>query len=282
MVSPIKSAAWLIENIDHASLTVIDGSWRMPGDGMAIDDFRERHIPGARFFDINAIADQSSTLPHMLPSPAQFAQAVGEMGISNDSLVVVYDDVGLFSAPRVWWTFRAMGHKNAFVLDGGLPAWQRAAGTLEAGVSVPTPAHYSSPNNVRGVATHADIRQAIDDEKSEILDARPADRFTGESSEPRSGLRSGAMPSARSMPASSLLDTDSKLLPRAEIEYLFRNKKINETADIYATCGSGVTAAMICLAACEIGLPMPKLYDGSWTEWGDVKNDPDQFPVIRQ
>jgi len=261
----------------HVDLKILDASWRMPGAAPAIADFERRRIPGATFFDIDAIADRTSGLPHMLPSQAAFEAAAGALGLTRTHAIVVYDDAGIFSAPRVWWMFRAMGHNDVRVLDGGLPKWLREGRLIETDPpQAPTPAAYAAqPREI--VRTAADVRVALAT-GGVVLDARPAARFSGEAPEPRPGLRSGAMPGARNIPYTDLLTPDGVMRPPAELERIFAAAAA-DTGAVIATCGSGVTAAVILLALARIGRGDHGLYDGSWAEWGREDADTALFPV---
>lgn len=276
---PLASTEWLAGELGAADLKIIDASWRMPGNPPAIEDHVRRRLPGAVFFDLDAIADRTTALPHMLPSQTDFAAAAGALGLKAGDRVVVYDDAGVFSAARVWWTFRAMGHEYVSVLDGGLPKWLREGRPVEAGRVHPAPAAYI-PNPARGLArSAAEIRNALAG-AARVLDARPAARFTGEAAEPRPGLRRGAMPGAISLPHSLLLGPDGAFRPIDELARLFRERGVHMETPVIASCGSGVTAAVIILALERLGHRDHGLYDGSWAEWGAETNDPDLFPVV--
>jgi thiosulfate/3-mercaptopyruvate sulfurtransferase len=276
---PLATTDWLGANLDQADLRVVDASWRMPGNPAAISDHRKRRIPGSVFFDLDAIADQSSGLPHMLPSPARFAEAAGALGISDGDRVLIYDDAGVFSAARVWWTFRAMGHERASVLDGGLPKWLREGRTTDFGEAGRANAAYGL-RALRSLARQsADVRAALQSHSAVVLDARPSSRFSGDAPEPRAGLRSGHMPGARNLPHGLLLTEEGTMKPADRLREVFTSRGVNDATPVIATCGSGVTAAVIALALEVIGHGDTGLYDGSWAEWGRVANDPDLYPV---
>jgi len=278
---PLVEADWLQKNIARPELRVVDGSWHMPADGRdPRAEYAAAHIPGAVFFDIDQIADAERDLPHMLPSPPDFGRAVGAMGIASPNPVVVYDTNGVFSAARVWWTFRAMGHEKIAVLNGGLPAWRDAGGLVEAGVlGCEGCPDYTPRPRPDLVASAADVRARLDNGGT-VLDARPAARFRGEADEPRSGLRSGHMPGSKNLPFADLLTADGKMKPKAELEALFAERGA-DAAPVTASCGSGVTAAVILLARAVLGHDGDSLYDGSWAEWGAEANDTDAFPVVK-
>ncbi len=259
--------------IDAGAVRVVDGSWALDGTDMRAL-YEKAHIPGAVFFDIDAISDKSTGLPHMAPSPELFAQAVGNMGISADNTVVVYDQQGLFSAARVWWTFRLMGHKDVRVLRGGLPAWRAAGFAVADAETVVNTAVYTPAFDDKKLIDINGLRAGLETGAT-VLDARPAARFDGTAPEPRAGLRSGHMPGARSLPFGELI-RDGALKPAEELQAIFAGLGVEESATAITTCGSGVTAAIISLALAEIGSDA-RLYDGSWAEWGQVSLD---TPVV--
>lgn len=277
---PLVTTEWLQENLERNDLKIIDGSWRMPGQGDAIENYQAQHIPGAVFFDIDMIADQSTDLPHMLPPAEQFEAAVGALGISETDNVVVYDEKGVFSAARVWWMFCAMGHRNVAVLNGGLPKWLREERPVTAGETVIVPAEYCARPVPALCVTHEDIRCIISDKSAVIADARPADRFEGRAAEPRTGLRSGHMPGAKNIPYDGVLTENGELKAPEAIREIFMDAGIDETARIVTTCGSGVTAALLSLALEVAGLRDYAVYDGSWSEWGDEQHDSAAYPVV--
>lgn len=250
--------------LDRDAVHVVDGSWALDGTDMHAL-YSQAHIPGAVFFDIEAISDHATGLPHMAPSPEQFAQAVGKLGISADDTVVVYDQHGLFSAARVWWTFRLMGHADVRVLRGGLPAW-RAAGLAVSGAAVPmAPVVYKPAFQAEKVLDLNGLRQILGTD-AVVLDARSAARFEGAAPEPRAGLRSGHMPGSRSLPFGELI-RDGALKPADELRAILDAKGADGSVPVVTSCGSGVTAAIISLALAEVGRES-RLYDGSWAQWG--------------
>ncbi|PZO54892.1 MAG: 3-mercaptopyruvate sulfurtransferase [Alphaproteobacteria bacterium] len=266
---PIVSPAWLSEHLDAPDLRIIDASWFMPGDARnAKDLYDTRRIPGAIFFDIDEIADTDSDLPHMLPSPEKFASRMKKLGIGDGCRIVIYDAQGLFSAARVWWTFRVMGVEDVAVLDGGFPAWERAGYPIETGAPQKRmERHFTA--RVRGdlVRGLADMRRAVDGGAA-ILDARPAPRFRGEAAEPRPGLKSGHMPGARSVPSGSLVNENGQMRSVEELKRIFADAGADPSRAAVCTCGSGITAAIIALALARMGRWDAAVYDGSWAEWG--------------
>jgi thiosulfate/3-mercaptopyruvate sulfurtransferase len=266
MADPMISTDELARLLEEPGTRVVDGSWHL-GERDARAEFRDRHIPGAVFFDIDAIAETASGLPHMLPGPEAFAAAAGALGIARDDHIVVYDSVGMFSAARVWWTFRAMGAIRVRVLDGGLPRWLAEGRPLETGAAAPAPAVFRPAFRPALVCDIAAVRRRLAG-GGQIADARPAARFEGSAAEPRAGLRSGHMPGARSLLLAGLVNADGTFKSPALLGTLFREAEIDPGAPLVATCGSGITAAGIALAAARLGNDEAAVYDGSWAEWG--------------
>jgi len=265
----------LLKEIETGAVRVIDGSWALDGTDMQAL-YRQDHIPGALFFDLDAISDHSTALPHMAPSPAQFAAAVGQMGIGENDPVVIYDRQGLFSAARVWWTFKLMGHENVRVLRGGLPAWKAAGLVVSDQVPTPVPTRYTPHHFPEKIIDINELRNSLKAPGVLILDARPQARFDGSAPEPRTGLRSGHMPGSRSLPFNELV-RDGALKPRNELAAIFQSYGIDDVTTVITTCGSGVTAAVISMALHESGHASARLYDGSWAEWGQARLD---TPVV--
>jgi thiosulfate/3-mercaptopyruvate sulfurtransferase len=264
----LVSTAWLADHLRDRNLAIVDASVVPPAQrGDAHADYRQGHIPGAVFFDIDAISDHSTELPHMLPGPTQFGEATGALGISETDTIVVYDSAGLYSAARVWWTFRIFGAKNVFILDGGLPKWKAEDRPLEKGDAARPAKKFQAEMNVGAVAMLADVRMALTDDSAQIVDARPAERFSGKAAEPRPGLRSGHMPGSFNVPYARLLE-NGRLIARERIEKAFKDAGVDLDKPIVTSCGSGVTAAILTLALDAIGKQAKGLYDGSWSEWG--------------
>lgn len=274
MTSPLISTQELADQLDNPNLVILDGSWHLPAAGRdAIDEYQQQHIPGTRFFDIDDISDKNSSLPHMLPSGEEFAAAVSALGVSDDSEIVVYDAAGIFSAPRVWWTFKVFGHDNIRVLNGGLPKWIAEERPVTAETSAVEPASFKAVLNTDLVATMADVLQNCETQTATVLDARARDRYEGNAPEPRPGVRSGHIPGACSLPMTELLD-GGKFKNASELSEIFANHELMPGDLFITSCGSGVTAAIITLALTEVGYGMNRLYDGSWTEWGGNPNVP--------
>ena len=266
----LVTAAWLAEHLDDPDIAILDGSWHLPPenrDGAA--EFLQRHIPGAQFFDINTIADTASGLPHMLPSDDQFTAEMRKMGIGNASRVIVYDTKGLFSAARVWWTFRVMGHDNVAVLDGGLPRWLAEGRAIETGPARQRPEKmFAVQRNAGMVRSIDDVRGLIGGPAAQLVDARPGARFTGEQPEPRPGLTQGHIPGAKNLPFTQLLNADGTLKSEADLRVALAAVGVDAARPVVASCGSGVTAAMVALALAVLGRQDAAVYDGSWAEWG--------------
>ncbi len=267
---PLVSCAWLAERLDAPDLRIVDATHFLPGAAQnAKALYLERRIPGAIFFDIDEIADTSSPLPHMLPSPEKFAARMRAMGIGDGMRIVIYDSQGLFSAARVWWTFRVMGHEDVAVLDGGLPAWIGAGLPLEDGPPAPRPErHFTSQFRADLVRDLADMRRLVGASGVQVLDARAAGRFRGEAAEPRPGLRSGHMPGARNVPYDALLDAQGLMRSREDLARIFAAAGVDTTRPAICSCGSGVTAPIVALALARLGRWDAAIYDGSWSEWG--------------
>ena len=269
-MTPLVTTDWLADHLDDPGVIVCDCSFYLPNDPRnAIVLFAEARIPGARFFDIDAIKDANSDLPHMLPAPEIFAAHMGALGIANTVTVIFYDQLGLFSAARGWWMMRAFGHDRAAVLDGGLPKWRAEGRALETSVPMPPEPATFTPSPRPDLVRDIDAMKAIvDDGSALILDARPAGRFAGTSPEPRAGIRGGHMPGAHNIPFNQLLAADGSMLPPEQLRARFVAEGADGSRPVVTSCGTGVTAAVLTLGLAVAGLPEGALYDGSWTEWG--------------
>ncbi|OYQ32894.1 3-mercaptopyruvate sulfurtransferase [Niveispirillum lacus] len=271
MSDPLVSPLWLESHLRDADLRVLDASWHLPTakrDPRA--EFTAQRIPGAQFFDIDGISDPDTPLPHMLPSAERFTASVEALGIGSDSIIVIYDVTGLSSAARAWWMFRVFGHDKVFVLDGGLPGWQKIGGPLDSGpVQPPIPGQFCARYQAHLVRSVEEMRANLQNHAEQVLDARAAGRFDGTVAEPRPGLRGGHIPGARNLPYSDILDPETKqMLAGDALGDRFRQAGIDLSKPITTSCGSGVTAAVLTLGLHRLGIDTVALYDGSWTEWG--------------
>jgi thiosulfate/3-mercaptopyruvate sulfurtransferase len=272
---PLVDTQWLAENIGRADVKVIDSSFYLPTENRDNGaEFLAGHIPGAVFFDIDEIADKSTSLPHMFPSESKFAEAVGGLGIASGDTVIAYDGGKLTGACRAWWMFRAFGHGDIAVLDGGIGKWRAEGRDIEAGPANPTPAAFEARFDAVMVRSMNDVLAAIDAGDPQILDARAAGRFDGTAPEPRPGMRSGHMPGAYNLPYDRLLRDDGTVRTTEEISALFAEAGIDLGRPVITSCGSGVSAAVLLLGLDLIGHDKGTLYDGSWSEWGSRDDTP--------
>ena len=265
----LVSTKWLAKRLENAEVRVLDASWYLPGmDRNPIIEYEKRHIPNARFFDIDDISDNRSDLPHMVPPIEKFMSKVRKLGVGDGHQVIVYDGLGMFSAARVWWLFKMMGHKNIAVLDGGLPKWISDGFPVNDKPPVIRDRHMmvdqisSYGKEVTQVAAASKLGD------HEIVDARSPGRFRGEENEPRKGLRKGHIPNSKNVFFKSLLNEDQTLKNTTELKRVFYSAGVDMTKPVITTCGSGVSAAVLNLGLELIGKTDHSLYDGSWTEWG--------------
>ena len=265
----LVSTEWLAAHLKDPDLRILDASWYMPAQNRdAKAEYQAAHIPGARFFDIDDISDQRSALPHMAPPPEKFISRMRAMGVGDGHQVVVYDGSGLFSAARVWWTFRLMGKLDVAVLDGGLPKWQAEGRETEDMPPIVKDRHMTTSRQNHLVKDVTQVAHATKLLEAEIVDARSAARFSGEAPEPRPGLRAGHIPGSKNVPFASVLNGDGTMKPAEEIKAIFSQAGVDLSKPVITTCGSGVTAAVLSLALERIGHRNHSLYDGSWSEWG--------------
>ncbi|MCX7286900.1 MAG: 3-mercaptopyruvate sulfurtransferase [Rhodobacterales bacterium] len=265
----LVSTDWLSRHLRDPDLRVLDASWYLPGSGRdARAEYEAAHIPGARFFDIDEIADLRSDLPHMAPPPEKFISRMRAMGLGDGHQVVVYDGSGLFSAARVWWTFRLMGKQDVAVLDGGFPKWRAEGREISDMPPIPRDRHMTVSRQNHLVKDVTQVAHAAKLAEAEIIDARSAARFRGEAAEPRPGLRSGHVPGSRNIPHAEVLNPDGTMKPVSALKAVFEAAGVDLKKPAITTCGSGVTAAILSLALERIGHRNHALYDGSWSEWG--------------
>jgi len=270
-LDPLVSTEWLAERLGADDIAVLDASWHMPAANRdPAAEFRDAHIAGAVFFDIDGVADKSSGLPHMLPQPEIFAEAVGALGVGDETTVVAYDVGGLIASARLWWSLRAMGHDRVVVLDGGLAKWRAEGRPIASGDAFARPKRFT-PDPRPGLVRDFDAMRRVIDEgpaAALVLDARPAPRFTGEAAEPRGGLARGHMPGAASLPSSTLITAEGRLKSVDALKSAFDGVGLDGQRPVTTSCGSGVTACILALGLARLGRWDVAVYDGSWTEWG--------------
>jgi thiosulfate/3-mercaptopyruvate sulfurtransferase len=267
-MTPLVTPTWLSPRLHSPDTIILDATLPPVGVTPTIDTharYLAQHIPGAIFFDIEALSDHTTPLPHMLPTPEAFSRSMSALGISDTAAIVVYEQQGVFSAPRAWWTLRTFGAQHVYLLDGGLRAWLEAGFQTAAGPVHRTPSTFHATLNHDAVKDLTQLKEKIATYQ-QILDARSAARFNGTAPEPRPGLSSGHMPGATSVPFTELIE-DDRLKPADKLRDLFAAKNLDLQQPITTTCGSGVTAAVIALSLAVIGAPHVSLYDGSWAEY---------------
>ena len=274
-VEAIVSTQWLAERLGDQDVHVVDGTWHMPQLGRdARREFTEAHIPGAVFFDVDAIADSDTSLPHMLPSPEKFAREVGALGIGDGDQVVVYDARGVVSAARVWWTFRAFGFDDVAVLDGGLRKWRAEGRPVESGTPSPIGRRLTARLRPALVRDLEAVRANLTTRAAQVVDARSRGRFAGTEPEPRAGLRGGHIPGSLNLPYDELYRPDGTLKSESELRDAFTKAGLDAARPVITSCGSGVTASVLALALHLLGHRDVAVYDGSWSEWGAHPDTP--------
>lgn len=275
-MEPLVTTEWLAGEPGKPGLVIFDATKYLPNedkDGKA--EFLKAHIPGARYFDIDEIADPDTALPHMVPTPGRFEKLMGAMGVSNSSRIVFYDQKGLASAARGWWLMGLFGHDQAAVLDGGLPKWLREGRPTEAGQpAAPAPATFLAEFRATRLRGVGDLLRNVAARSELVLDARAAGRFTGATPEPRPGMRSGHIPGSANVPYTDLLHADGTFRSQTEVQARFAKAGIDGSRPLVTSCGSGVTACILTLGLRLAGLPEGAVYDGSWTEWGGRTDTP--------
>ena len=264
----LVSTQWLADHLDAPDIVVVDGSFYLPTlKRNAREEYLAAHVPGAVFFDIDKISEQATDLPHMLPRPEAFSSAMRALGIGDGETIVVYDGLGLYGAPRVWWTLRVFGVREVFILDGGLPKWKSEGRPIENGEVRRLPRHFTARLDHAAVAALGDVQKALATGAAQVVDARSAERFRGTAAEPRLGLRSGHMPGALNVPFTNIVE-DGRLASRERIAAAFAAGGVDVEKPVITTCGSGVTAAILTFALDALGKKAGSIYDGSWAEWG--------------
>jgi thiosulfate/3-mercaptopyruvate sulfurtransferase len=275
-MGPLVSTDWLASELGKPGLVIFDATKYLPNedkDGKA--EFVKAHIPGARYFDIDEVADTDTDLPHMVPTPGRFAKLMGTMGVGNASHIVFYDQKGLASAARGWWLMGLFGHDQAAVLDGGLPKWVREGRPTEAGTpAAPAPATFLPEYRATRLRGVGDIMRNVASQAELVLDARASGRFTGSTPEPRPGMRSGHIPGSENLPYTDLLHADGTFRSATEIKARLAAAGVDGSLPVVTSCGSGVTACILTLGLRLAGLSDGAVYDGSWTEWGRRSDTP--------
>ncbi|HWU27091.1 MAG TPA: 3-mercaptopyruvate sulfurtransferase [Rhizomicrobium sp.] len=267
--SPLVTTEWLAAHLQAPDIRVIDASWYLPQAGRdPKTEYRAAHVPGAIFFDIDDLSDETTDLPHMLAPAPKFASRMRKLGLGDGNLIVAYDGAGIYSAARAWWMLRAMGHEDVAVLDGGLPKWKRESRPIDDLTTQAYPRHFTPRVNhalSRDFAQMLALHQNADEQ---IVDARSANRFAGHEKEPRAGVRPGHIPGSTNLPYTELTNDDGTLKSPEALRALFAARGVDLEKPSVTTCGSGITAAVLMLAMTVAGAEQVALYDGSWAEWG--------------
>lgn len=269
------SADWLAEHLASDDITLIDARMLPPGETSRDihAEYRAGHLPGAVFFDIETLSDPNTSLPHMMPGAEAFAKAMGELGISDQQPLVIYDEGNLFSAPRAWWMLTHFGARQVVILSGGLAEWKAQGYPIEQGDVHPTPAHFNAVLTGGAICSREQVLAISRDGSAQIVDARPAPRFRGEVDEPRPGLHRGHIPGSLNVPWGDLV-TQGSLKPSPELATILHKAGLDFNRPIVASCGSGVTAVVVILALAQLGVSAVTLYDGAWSEWGGRDDSP--------
>ena len=273
---PLVSTEWLAAHIGDANVKVLDATFKLPGVlPLPKDDYLAAHLPSAVFFDVDAVSDHSSPLPHMFPSAGQFGRDVGNLGIANSDTVVIYDAGGWVAAPRAWWMFLSYGHDKVRILNGGLRKWRAEGRPVESGEVKPKPATFKASYDPKRVRSMEQLIANVGTKAEQVIDARAADRFEGRAPEPRPGIRSGHIPGARNVPYNLLFDAATGTMkPLEDLPAAFTRAGVKLDAPIVTSCGSGVSAGVLTLALYRLGITDTALYDGSWSEWGQENGPP--------
>jgi thiosulfate/3-mercaptopyruvate sulfurtransferase len=273
---PLVATDWLAAHLNDANVRVVDATFKLPGVlPLPKDDYLAAHIPGAVFFDVDAVSDHENPVPHMFPSAEQFGRDVGALGVGNDDSVVIYDAGGWVAGPRAWWMFLSYGHDKVRILDGGLKKWRAEGRAIESGAVTPKPATFKAAYDARRVRSIDEMIANVASKAEQVIDARAPDRFEGRVAEPRPGLRSGHIPASRNVPYNQLFDAlTGAMKPLDELRKAFVGAGVDPDRPIVTSCGSGVSAAVLTLALYRLGVRGTALYDGSWSEWGQADGPP--------
>jgi len=275
MSTPLVSTAWLAERLNDPRTRVADASWYLPQAGRnAKAEYAAAHIPGAVFFDIDDLSDETSPLPHMLAPPPKFSGRMQSLGLGDEHLIVVYDGAGLYSSPRAWWMLRAMGHRDVVVLDGGLPKWRREDRPVDDVPVRPNPAKFTPRLDATIIRGFPQVLENLKSRAAQVIDARGWPRFSAQEAEPRPGLRGGHIPESYNVPYTLLTNADGTLKSPEALRALFAERRVDLSLPSITTCGSGVTAATAMLSLVIAGATDVALYDGSWAEWGSRADAP--------
>jgi thiosulfate/3-mercaptopyruvate sulfurtransferase len=273
---PLVSTEWLAKHLKDANVKLLDATFKLPGIlPLPKDDHLAAHIPGAVYFDVDAVSDHSNPLPHMFPSAEQFGRDVGALGVSNADTVVIYDAGGWVAGPRAWWMFLSYGHRDVRILNGGLKKWRAEGRAVESGEVTAKPATFEANYDAGRVRSIEQMIANVASHAEQVIDARAADRFEGRAVEPRPGIRSGHIPGALNLPYNNLFDAVSGTMkPLDDLRKAFSGAGVDTAKPIVTSCGSGVSAAVLTLALYRLGVENTALYDGSWSEWGKADGPP--------
>ena len=273
---PLVSTEWLAEHLKDANVKLLDATFKLPGVlPLPKDDYLAAHIPGAVYFDVDAVSDHSNPLPHMYPSAEQFGRDVGALGVSNNDTVVIYDSGGWVAAPRAWWMFLSYGHRDVRILNGGLKKWRAEGRAVESGEVTAKPATFKASYDAKRVRSIEQMIANVKSRAEQVIDARAADRFEGRAPEPRAGIRAGHIPGALNLPYNTLFDAATGTMkPLEELRKAFAGAGVDTEKPIVTSCGSGVSAGVLTLALYRLGVENTALYDGSWSEWGKADGPP--------
>jgi thiosulfate/3-mercaptopyruvate sulfurtransferase len=273
---PLVSTEWLADHLKDANVKLLDATFKLPGVlPLPKDDYLAAHIPGAVYFDVDAVSDHSNPLPHMYPSAEQFGRDAGDLGVSNNDTVVIYDAGGWVAAPRAWWMFLSYGHRDVRILNGGLKKWRAEGRPVESGEVNAKSATFKASYDAKRVRSIEQMIANVKSRTEQVVDARAAERFEGRAPEPRPGIRAGHIPGALNLPYNNLFDAATGTMkPLEELRKAFAGAGVDTAKPIVTSCGSGVSAGVLTLALFRVGVENTALYDGSWSEWGKADGPP--------